>query len=463
MQHNVSDFQGRVNIAVKDLDLRRKVQKATGTSLDTRKHVVDEISGWEELRQRAHDIKKEVIDRLDEYLIKFEEAARANGCIVHHAPDSSEANLIIADIVRRSSANRVVKSKSMVTEEMRLNDELQKHGVRIIETDLGEYIVQLAGETPSHITAPALHKSKEDIGKLFADTFGIPFTDDPGKLTAIARERLRDDFLNARVGISGVNFVCADTGTLVIVENEGNVRLCTLLPDVHVAVMSVEKIIPSIKDLPLFLKLLTRSATGQRATSYVSLINGPRSASTHDGPTQLHIVILDGGRKQIAKHPGWKESLYCIRCGACMNVCPVYQTIGGHAYGSVYPGPIGSVISPLLFGMEGAKGLPYASSLCGACTDICPVKIDLHHHLFWERREIVAEGMKSFGEKLMMNAWRWVMLSPGRIDTVGRFGWLVQKIFGKRFPVPGWTPGRKFPAIAGKSFRMLMKDRAKLG
>jgi L-lactate dehydrogenase complex protein LldF len=459
MHRDATGFSGRVDQAVKDLDLRRKVQKATGTSLIKRKQTVDEIPEWEELRQQAHDIKRDVIDRLDEYLVRFEIAARANGCIVHHAPEAADSNRIIADIVRRTSASVVVKSKSMVTEEIHLNEHLHEHGVEVIETDLGEYIVQLAGETPSHLTAPALHKSKEDIGKLFAEKLGIAYTDDPGKLTAIAREQLRNDFLSARVGISGVNFVCADTGTIAIVENEANVRLCTVLPEVHIAVMSVEKVIPSITDLPLFLKLLPRSASGQRATSYVSLINGPRSAVTPDGPSQLHIVILDGGRKHIAQHPVWKESLYCIRCGACMNICPVYQTIGGHAYGSVYPGPIGSVVTPILFGMEEGKGLPYASSLCGACTDICPVKIDLHHMLFWERKEIVAGGMKSFGEKLMMGIWRWIMMSPARIDTVGRLGWFVQKILGKYFPVPGWTPGRRFPAFARKSFRMIMKDR----
>lgn len=454
-----SQFKANARSAVHDAGLRSKVKKATGTALAKRKQTVDEISDWESLRQRGHDIRKEVVDNLDRYLQDFSTAARRNGAVVHHADEHSNATKIIYNIIRRVSAGSVVKSKSMITEELHLNSMLEENGIHVIETDLGEYIIQLAGETPSHITAPALHKSKEDIARLFREKLNIPYTDDPAELTAVARERLREEFLNARVGISGVNFACADTGTITIIENEANARLCTVLPDVHIAVMSVEKIIPSFNDLPLFLKLLPRSASGQRSTSYVSMINGPRSLHNPGGPKQLHIVILDGGRRQLAKHPSWKEALYCIRCGACMNVCPVYQSVGGHAYGSVYPGPIGSVITPTLFDMKGAQDLPFASSLCGACTDICPVKIDLHHHLLWERREIVNRGYKSFTEKIAMAIWRWIMLSPGRLDIAGRLGWFVRKLTGRRMPVPGWTPGRQFPEIARRSFRSIMKGK----
>lgn len=459
MNLKASNFKHNAKIAVRDAGLRSKVKKATGTALEKRKLTVSEIQDWETLRQRGHDIRKQVVDNLDRYLHDFTESARRNGAVVHFAAEHTDATKILYTILRRVSADAVVKSKSMITEELHLNSMLEENGIRVIETDLGEYIIQLAGETPSHITAPALHKSKEDIARLFQEKLHIPYTDDPAKLTAVARERLREEFLHARAGISGVNFACADTGTIAIIENEANARLCTVLPEVHIAVMSIEKIVPSFDDLPLFLKLLPRSASGQRSTSYVSMINGPSSSYNPGGPKQLHIVILDGGRKQLAKHPAWKEALYCIRCGACMNICPVYQSIGGHAYGSVYPGPIGSVITPTLFNMKEAQDLPFASSLCGACTDICPVKIDLHHHLLWERREIVERGYKPFTEKIAMSIWRWIMLSPGRIDFAGRVGWLFRKILGKRMPVPGWTPERQFPEIASKSFRSMMKGK----
>jgi len=457
IEFSASQFKSNARTAVNDAGLRAKIKKATGTSLTKRQETVKEIPDWEELREKGHLLRKKVVDDLDRYQAAFTESAQSNGMVVHYAETHSDATKIIYDIIRRQSVRSVVKSKSMITEELHLNEMLEENGIRVIETDLGEYIVQLAGETPSHITAPALHKSKEDIARLFQEKLHIPYTDDPEELTKVARERLRKEFLNAKVGISGVNFACADTGTITIIENEANARLCTVLPDVHIAVMSVEKILPSINDLPLFLKLLPRSATGQRMTSYVSMINGPRSQYNPDGPRQLHIVILDGGRKQLAKHPAWKESLYCIRCGACMNICPVYQSVGGHAYGSVYPGPIGSVITPTLFGMQEAQDLPYASSLCGACTDICPVKIDLHHHLLWERHDIVDRGYKSFTEKIAMTLWRWVMLSPSRLEFAGRAGWLLQKIFGKKLPAPGWTPQRRFPKIARKSFRKLIQ------
>ncbi len=457
MNLRASQFKANARIAAQDTGLRSKVKKATGTALTKRKQTVDELPEWESLRQQGHDIRKEVVDNIDRYLRSFTDAARLNGAIVHHANEHNDATKIIYDIIRRVSANSVVKSKSMITEELHLNRMLEENGIRVIETDLGEYIIQLAGETPSHITAPALHKSKEDIARLFQEKLNISYTDDPAVLTAVVRKRLRDEFLNTRVGISGVNFACADTGTITIIENEANARLCTVLPEVHIAVMSIEKIIPSFDDLSLFLKLLSCSASGQRMTSYVSMINGPRSSHNPDGPRQLHVVILDGGRRQLAKHPAWKEALYCIRCGACLNVCPVYQSVGGHVYGSVYPGPIGSVLTPTLFDMKEAQDLPFASSLCGACTDICPVKIDLHHHLLWERREVVDRGYKSFTEKIAMAVWRWMMLSAGRVEFAGRLGWLIQKVFGKNIPAPGWTPRRRFPALARRSFRSIMK------
>jgi L-lactate dehydrogenase complex protein LldF len=461
MEMRSSEFSENARRALADGDLRQKIWKSTHTGLAMRKITVDELPEWEELRERAHAIRKNCIENLNGYLDNFERHARGNGMTIHHAATGDDANKIIYDIVRRSEAGSVIKSKSMITEETHLNGMLEDNGIRVTETDLGEFIIQLAHEPPSHIITPAIHKSKEDVARLFQEHLNIPYTDDPGQLTAAAREYMRREFLSARVGITGVNFACADTGTLVIVENEGNVRMCSVMPDIHIAVMSVDKVIPSFADVPLFLRLLTRSASGQRITSYISMVNGPRSAQNPDGPRQLHIVVLDGGRRQLAAHPELKEALYCIRCGACMNVCPVYQSVGGHAYGSVYPGPIGSVVTPILFDMNEAKELPYASSLCGACTDICPVKIDLHRHLLMERHAIVRKGYKSFSEKAAMAVWKWIASDPSRIEAAGRFGWLLQKLFGSKLVLPGWTPFRSIPEIRRHSFRTLMRRRLK--
>lgn len=461
MKTTATDFKKTSKISASDEGLRDKIRKATDTSLRKRQETVEEIQDWEELRQTAHDIRRTVVDNFDAYIAQFAQSARSRGMNVHLASTHERANKIILDIIRRNSAPSVVKSKSMIAEELRLGAILEEMGVEVVETDLGEFIIQLAGETPSHITAPAIHKSRHDIGVLFHKHLNIPYTDDPEELTRIVRIRLREKFLTARVGITGVNFACADTASLALIENEANIRLCTVLPDIHIAVMSIDKLIPSIADLPLFLKLLTRSASGQRITSYVSIINGPRSEQNPDGPAQLHIILLDGGRRELARHPTLKEALYCIRCGACINICPVYQTVGGHAYGSVYPGPIGSVTTPALFDMRSGKELPFASSLCGACTVICPVKIDLHHHLLVERHEIVKRGYKSFVEKIGMAIWRWMMLDAERVETIGRFARFWRVILGRLFYVPGWMPHRTFPPFPKKSFRTIMRQSKK--
>ncbi|MBN1447831.1 MAG: lactate utilization protein, partial [Bacteroidetes bacterium] len=322
--------------------LRGNIRRATRTSLDKRLAVVTDFTDWEDLRTLAHDVKRHVIDHLAGYLQRFEERATAAGAVLHYAADAAEAVAIILRLAAsRADGTPIVKSKSMTTEEIGLTNALEAAGMRTVETDLGEYIVQLAQEPPSHITAPALHKARGEIGALFAEKLGIPYTDDPAELTSVARTRLREDFLEAKVGISGVNFAVAETGTLCIVENEGNVRLSTSLPEMHIAVMGMEKLLPDMESLGLFLNLLGRSATGQRLTCYTSLITGPKADREIDGPDELHIVILDNGRSRMLEEPRLREALYCIRCGACMNVCPVYQKIGGHGYGSIYPGPIG--------------------------------------------------------------------------------------------------------------------------
>ena len=338
---------------------------------------------------------------------------------------------------------------------------LEKHGLETVETDLGEYIIQLAGEMPSHITAPALHMTRDQIGRLFSRKLGIDYTDVPEELCAFARNRLRQKFLAAELGISGVNFALADTGTIVIVENEGNARLSTTMPRVHIAVMGLEKVIPKFSDLPIFLKLLPRSSTGQKQTSYVSFISSPRKPGEMDGPGEFHLVLLDNGRSEILADPKMRESLFCIRCGACLNTCPIYQRVGGHSYGSVYSGPIGAVITPLFQGVETAKDLPYASSLCGACSNICPVKIDIHHQLLWLRQRVVEGKGTPWQERLIMKLY----LAGMKDGTLYRFGSALLRtaltIGGRRLQplkVPGWTETRDFPPLAEKSFKQLWRE-----
>ncbi len=348
---------------------REALERALELSLKRRASAISEVPNWEALRDRARSIKEKALAGLDGYLETIREKVEARGGTVHFASDAEEARKTIGEIAGASGP--VIKGKSMVSEEIALGKYLKGRGVEVYETDLGEFIAELAGEPPSHITAPVIHKNRKEIALLFERELGISYTEDPEKLTAHAREFLRAKFFAAEVGITGVNFAVADTGVIVLVENEGNITLTTELPRVHIALMSIEKIIPSIDELPVFLKILPRSATGQRMTSYVSVLAPPREGG------EFHLVVLDGGRREILKDEEMRETLYCIRCGACMNVCPVYRVVGGHAYHSAYPGPIGAVLSPQLFGFERFGDLPYASTLCGACYEACPVKINL--------------------------------------------------------------------------------------
>jgi L-lactate dehydrogenase complex protein LldF len=348
----------------------------------------------------------------------------------------------------------------MVTEEIGLSHTLERHGLEVVETDLGEYIIQMAKEMPSHITAPALHKTREEVGALFAKKLRIPYTSVPEELCVVARRILRQKFLTAELGISGANFAIADTGTVVIVENEGNARLSTTMPKIHVAVMGLEKVIPSFVDLPIFLKLLPMSSTGQKQTSYVSLISSPRRPGELDGPDEFHLVLLDNGRTQILADPKMRESLYCIRCGACLNTCPVYQRVGGHSYGSVYPGPIGAVVTPLFQGIEVAKDLPYASSLCGACSNICPVKIDLHHMLLWLRKQVVDQRKTPWQERALMTLYLAGMKDSRLYRAGSRLLRVSLALAGKKdrpLKVSGWTETRDFPPLAEQSFKQLWK------
>ena len=387
------EFAAASAVSILDPQLRLALQRV-GTGFDgARREAIDEVSPqvWEEWREEARRIKIHALDHLDYYLDLLHENVTRAGGQVHFAADSAEANAIVGEIVRTRNIRVATKSKSMVSEELALNHALEAQGVEVFETDLGEYIIQLAEETPFHLVAPALHKTKEQVAQLFTDKLGIPYSDDIDALAAAARVALRDKFLQADLGISGANFLVAETGTLVIITNEGNGRLCTSAPRVHIGITGMEKVIPSMQDLAVFLRLLPRSATGQRITSYVSMVSGPRRAEDEDGPEEFHLILVDNGRSKMLADPHLREALYCIRCGACLNICPVYQKVGGHAYGWVYPGPIGAIVTPSLVGLGQAPDLPQASSLCGACREVCPVKINIPRMLLHLRHKS-AEG-----------------------------------------------------------------------
>ncbi|MBZ5552151.1 MAG: iron-sulfur cluster-binding protein [Acidobacteriia bacterium] len=449
----------RRNLAARDL--RENLRRATTHSASLRLQAVLGVPEWEDLRAAAHAIKAEAIDHLAEYLEQFETQAIEAGCKVYWAETASQAAEYVVNVCRQRGASLAVKAKSMTSEEIGLNAALDAAGIHPLETDLGEFIIQLAGETPSHITAPALHKSRTQIGKLFSEKLGIKFSDDPKELTRAARAVLREKFLEASIGITGVNFAAADTGSIVLITNEGNGRMCTTLPRTHIALMGIEKVIPRLDDLRVFLKLLARSSTGQKLTSYVTILNGPRRARDADGPDEMHVVILDNGRSRLLTHPHTREALYCIRCGACLNVCPVYQRVGGHTYGWVYPGPIGSVITPELQGISRAQELPFASSLCGNCSAVCPVKIDLHHMLLWLRKSAVDSSLTSRGERWIMKMFTATMKRPVLYHWTRRLGRMAQRILaprGKGLRVPRWSAGRDFPPLPEKSFHQLWEE-----
>jgi L-lactate dehydrogenase complex protein LldF len=458
MQITSKKFKAKAKEKTKDLEGREKFYAATHHSVQARNLVVDQVLNWESLRESAHQIKARSIAGLADLLEEFEKNATANGMKIYWAETEEQACDYILDLARLNQASLIVKSKSMVTEEIGLSHFLEKVGIEAIETDLGEFIVQLSGEGPSHITTPAIHKSRDDIGRLFAERLRVPYSSDPAHLTGVARDYLREKFLTAQVGISGGNFAIAETGDIVIVTNEGNGRFTTTVPRIHIAVLGIEKVIPRLEDLPTFLSVLPRSGTGQKITSYVSLIRSPRKAEDLDGPDEIHVVLVDNGRSQILADPLMREVLYCIRCGACLNVCPVYQTVGGYTYGSVYPGPIGSAFTPLMNTLEATKDLPYASSLCGRCSEICPVKIDIHHLLIWLRRKSVNERLSNPMEKFMIQIWFMIMKSAALYRLASRMGRLLQPIFPKKdssLRVPLWSRSRDFPPLAPQTFRDL--------
>ena len=470
MNHVTSEtFAENAKTALADSQLRGALRNATSLFGQRRLAAASGLTNWEDLRSEARAIKDEVLLHLDQYLAAFVSNAESRGAKFHWARDAAEANSIICRLAKDHQAKTIVKSKSMTTEETHLNVALEATGIQVVETDLGEYIIQLAQETPSHIIVPAIHKTKHQIAELFTQELGIPPTDDVGKLTSTAREQLRDRFAAADIGISGVNFGIAETGTILILENEGNIRLTTSLPRVHIAVMGIEKVLPRFADLDIFLKLLPRSGTGQRLTTYQSFITGTKIDPSSEGPEELHVVMLDNGRSRMLAHPVTRQSLACIRCGACLNACPVYQQIGGHAYGSVYPGPIGAVITPQLMGLQKTQQLPYASSLCGACREVCPVKIDIPRLLLHLRSEITEKAEAPKGkasERMAFKLWRTTMTRQWLYEFSGKMGRLFQTFvvkngrIGKVTAVPAlaaWTGTRDLRPIEQQSFRELWR------
>jgi L-lactate dehydrogenase complex protein LldF len=412
MKNQTEPFKIRADRALENPTLQEALSRACGHIGRMRTKAFQDWPEGETLRDQAHRIKTEVMDRLDFYLDQLERSASALKIKVHRATDAEDARSYIQQLIQSRGITTVVKSKSMTTEEIGLNQELEKSQVTVWETDLGEFIVQLAGEPPSHIIAPAIHKTQEEISRLFSLKLGLPILNSPEELTQAAREFLRKKYFRAGLGISGANFALAETGSLVIVENEGNARMSTTFPKIHVAVVGMEKVIPGLKELAVFLKLLARSATGQKLSSYMSFLHGPGQASEEDGPEEVHLILLDNGRSKILRDPELRPSLYCLRCGGCLNVCPVYQKIGGHAYSWVYSGPIGATIGPQFLGLLRAKDLPMASTLCGACAGVCPVRIPLPDLLLKLRQRIQEQGGATFYEKAFMGLWTAVQNHP---------------------------------------------------
>ncbi len=468
MHPTTDTFFQNATTAVRNHKLQSRLRVLTAFA-DRRTVAFAELADGEALRDRARAIKEQTIAKLDHYLIELEASVKRLGGTVHWAQDAEEARSIILNLARTHQVTRVVKSKSMVTEEIELNEALAEAGIEAIETDLGEYIVQLADERPSHILAPAIHKSKSDVGELFAEKLGATGLVEAEEMTLVARQQLREKFCTAQMGITGANFAVAETGTLVLVENEGNIRLSTSLPRLHVALVGIEKVIPSFDDLAIFLKILARTATGQKMSSYVSFITGARRAGESDGAEEFHLVLLDNGRTQLLADAEKREALYCLRCGACLNVCPVYQKIGGHAYGAVYSGPIGSIITPPMIGLERAKDLPFASTLCGACREVCPVRINIPHVLLRLRNEWAAGAAKprrpSLAERVAIKLWAFTMRHPRCYRVLFRLATFFQGPMlkeGKFDSLPmgfsGWTENRDFPPLARKSFHTLWRD-----
>lgn len=455
MNENASSFIAKSTIKAADLEHRRTVNFNIGKYNAVVPNGKKQFSDVMLVREKAKNIKWRAIETLDKQLEDFESNISKRGAKVIWAVDAAQALEEIRKICEAKQCRSVVKSKSMVTEEIHLNDFLEKMGIESVETDLGEYIQQLDGEAPYHIVTPAMHKSKEDVARLFANKLGTSPSLSPEELTLVAREKLREKYLQAEIGITGANFIIADTGSVAVTENEGNARLSSSFPKTHIVITGIEKVIPSLTDLALFWPLLATYGTGQQITVYNTIFSGPRQPGETDGPEEMYVILLDNGRTNILADPKARESLYCIRCGACLNACPVYKNIGGHAYETTYSGPIGSVITPHLKDMDGFKHLSYASSLCGNCTEVCAVRINLHELLLHNRAEAVDQGLPSWGEKIAWKVWKQASLHRSWMNRGSRG--LKNRMVNKLFK--GWTGHRGDLDFAPKTFNQQWKEQ----
>lgn len=444
-----SEFINTSETKAFDLDHRRIINNNIGKYDTAVLRGLSRFSDLENSKRKAHTIKWKVMENLDKLLPEFESNFQRRGGKVIWANDAAEANQEVLNILKKVNAKTVIKSKSMVTEEIHLNDFLVEHGIETVESDLGEYIVQLLGQRPYHIVTPAMHLSKEDIAKLFHEKFGTPVDATPEQLTLKARELLREKYTSADIGITGGNFLIADTGSIALTENEGNARLTTTFPKIHIAIVGIEKVIPSIADLDLFWPILATHGTGQNLTVYNTILSGPKQPHESDGPEEMYVILLDNGRTNLLAQKDQRQGLYCIRCGACLNACPVYKNIGGHTYETTYSGPIGSIITPHMAGMKEFKHLSYASSLCGKCTEVCPVKIDIHKMLLLNRRDAVKSGLNPGSESIGWKGWKMGMMKRKMMDMLGG-RW--KTFFLKTFFRKSWGKHRDLPPVAKDSF-----------
>ena len=450
-------FIAKSTIKAADLEHRRKINFNIGKYNAVVPKGKEQFADMHLARERAKNVKWRAIETLDQQLEEFELNFTKRGGKVIWAENAAQAIDEILAICAAKNCKTLVKSKSMVTEEIHLNAALEKNGIESIETDLGEYIQQLDGEPPYHIVTPAMHKSKEDVAKLFNEKLGTPITLTPTELTQVARKILREKYTEAEVGVTGANFIISDIGGIAVTENEGNARLSCAFPKTHIVIVGIEKMLPSITDLGLFWPLLSTFGTGQKITVYNTIVTGPRQENENDGPEEMYVILLDNGRTNILQNPKQRESLYCIRCGACLNACPVYKNIGGHAYGATYSGPIGSVITPNLQGMEDFKHLSYASSLCGNCTEVCAVKINLHELLLENRKESVEEGLTTFSEKMAWKVWKLASMRRGLMNMGN--GNLKNKVVNGLFK--SWKKNHSDLDFSKKTFNEMWKERYK--
>ena len=453
---NISDtFIAKSTIKAPDLEHRRKINFNIGKYNAAVPLGKEQFADVMNVRQQAKNIKWQAIEKLDIYLAEFEKNITARGAKVIWAENAVQALSEIGKICKEKKCNMLVKSKSMVTEEIHLNEYLEGNGIESVETDLGEYIQQLDGEAPYHIVTPAMHKSKEDVAKLFAKKLGVPDGLNPEQITKIARDKLREKYVQAQIGVTGANFLIADTGSVALTENEGNARLSCAWPKTHIVIAGIEKIIPKLEQLSLFWPLLSTFGTGQKLTVYNTIISGPKQKNETDGPDEMYVILLDNGRTNLLANPKMRESLYCIRCGACLNACPVYKNIGGHSYGATYSGPIGIVVTPLMQGVHDYKHLSYASSLCGNCTEVCPVRINLHELILENRHIAVKQGESNLSERLAWKLWKQASLSRSMMNMGN--GNLKNKVVNTIFK--GWAKHRTELDFSKKTFNEMWKEK----